>query len=166
MQWEERMVNSVFLDTGTGGRYASSTLIQITKPKYVGTVDKNVQMLLHSTTQSFEQYELTVSNLKGDFEMNVCVTKVNKPDILQLKNPHYEDLIMKHPHLAGVTMLEKSAKDFLPVHLILGSGDFAKLKTETTPKIGKHLEDPVAKLTKLGWVITHPSIGVNRTQII
>ena len=146
----------IFLDTGTGGRYASSTLIQRAKAKYVGTVDKNVQMLLHSTSQSFEQYEVTVSNFKEDFEMKVCVTKVDKPDILKLENPNYKDVIERHQHLAGVTMLEKSDKDYLPVHLILGSGDFAKLKTATAPKIGKTLEDPVAELTKLGWVIYSP----------
>ena len=56
----------IFLDTGTGGRYASSSLIEFTKPKYLGTVDRKVQMLLHSTKQSFQQYELTVANLKGE----------------------------------------------------------------------------------------------------
>ena len=88
--------------------------------------------------------------------MNVRVTKVNKPEILQLENSNYKDVIENHPHLASLTMLEKNDKDYLPVHLILGSGDFAKLKTETTPKIGKNLEDPVAELTKLGWVIYSP----------
>ena len=143
----------IFLDTGTGSRYASSKLIQIAKPKYVGKVDKKVDMLLHSTNQSFEQYELTIENLKGDFEMKVCVNKVSKQEILQLENPRYNEVIERHEHLTGVSMIEESDKDYLPVHLILGSGDFAKLKTKTVPKIGKKPDDPVAELTKLGWIM-------------
>ena len=37
----------------------------------------------------------------------------------------------------------------LPVHLILGAGEYAKLKTESAPKIGEPGE-PVAELTKFG----------------
>ena len=146
----------IFLDTGTGGRYASSTLINLTNPRYVGSMEKKIQMLLHSTEKAFEQYELQISSLDGNFEMNAIVTKVNKPDILQLENPRYGELIKQYEHLSDVNMLDTSTKESLPVHLILGSGDFAKLKTATTPKVGRNLNDPVAEYTKLGWVIYSP----------
>ena len=143
----------IFLDTGTGGCYASSKLIEVTRPKCVGTTHRKVEMLLHSTSKSFDQYELLVENLTGDFAMKVCASKVNKEEILQLENPCYKEVIKRHQHLKGVLMAETSDKDYLPVHLILGSGDFARLKTKTVPKIGSNPDDPVAELTKLGWVM-------------
>ena len=83
-------------------------------------------MLLHTTKQSFQQYELSIESINGNFEMKVSVTKVNKPDTLQLENPQYKDLLSRCSHLAGVRMAEESEKPYLAVHLILGSGDFAR----------------------------------------
>ena len=38
------------------------------------------------------------------------------------------------------------------MHVILASSEYAKLKTDSGPKIGK----PVAELTRFGWVIIFP----------
>ena len=43
-------------------------------------------------------------------------------------------------------------KPRLPVHIILGAGEYAQVKTETPPHIGKDGK-PVAELTKLGWFV-------------
>ena len=43
----------------------------------------------------------------------------------------------------------------LPVHIILGAGDYAKVKTASVPKIGEPGQ-PVAELTKFGWIIMSP----------
>ena len=40
----------------------------------------------------------------------------------------------------------------LPVYLILGTSECAKIKTETVPKMGKPGE-PIAELTRLGWTL-------------
>jgi hypothetical protein len=65
-------------------------------------------------------------------------------------------LLKRYSHLAGVKLSDESVKPSLPVHLILGSGDFAKIKTETAPRLGKKMNDPVAELTKLGWILYSP----------
>ena len=52
-------------------------------------------------------------------------------------------------------MNDVDTKSHLPVHIILGAGDFAKLKTESVPKIGEPGQ-PVAELTKFGWIIMSP----------
>ena len=87
--------------------------------------------------------------------MPVEVTKVDKGELLILENPKYQEVIARNPHLSGVVMNDVDTKSRLPVHIILGAGDFAKLKTESVPKIGEPGQ-PVAELTKFGWIIMSP----------
>ena len=92
---------------------------------------------------------MQLASLDGSFNMEIDVTKANKPRLLELENPRYGKLIAENPHLAGIVMDDDDDKDQLPIHLVLGAGDFARLKTETVPKVGG-INDPVAELTKLG----------------
>ena len=46
-------------------------------------------------------------------------------------------------------------KEQLPVHIILGAGDFAKIKMEKSPRVGK-IGEPFAELTNMGWVMISP----------
>lgn len=55
-------------------------------------------------------------------------------------------------------MEDKESKDILPVHLILGASDYAKIKTETAPRVGA-LGEPIGEKTKLGWTIMSPVKG-------
>ena len=100
---------------------------------------------------------VTIENgdVNGKFAMPVEVTKVDKGELLFLDNPNYEEAIAKNPHLSGVVMNDQDKKSRLPVHLILSAGEYAKLKTESALKIGEPGE-PVAELTKFGWVIMSP----------
>ena len=52
-------------------------------------------------------------------------------------------------------MNENQTKSILSIHVILGESDFLKIKTQERPRIGQ-IADPVAELTKLGWVIVNP----------
>ncbi|XP_068681587.1 uncharacterized protein [Montipora foliosa] len=88
--------------------------------------------------------------------MPVEVTKVDKEELLSLDNPHYQELITKYHHISEVVINDTDTKSYLPVHVILGAGEYAKLKTDKSPKIGKPGE-PVAELTQLGWVIMSPA---------
>ena len=44
------------------------------------------------------------------------------------------------------------------MHLILVAREYAKLRTESAPKIGEPGE-PVAQLTKFGWIMMSPGVG-------
>ena len=52
-------------------------------------------------------------------------------------------------------MNDNDVKDSLPVHVILGSGEYAKIKTQTKPRIGSE-KAPIAELTKFGWFLMGP----------
>ena len=52
-------------------------------------------------------------------------------------------------------MNDPGTKRRLPVHVILRAGGYAKLNTDSGPKIGEPGE-PVAELTRFGWIIMSP----------
>lgn len=71
----------------------------------------------------------------------MTVSKVDKPELMLLQNPKYEELKRKYQHL--VRMDDEGSKPLLPVHLLLGASEYAKIKTVTPP-------------TALGWTIMSP----------
>ena len=83
------------------------------------------------------------------------MTKVDRGTLLSLGNRRYKDLLERYDHLKGVTKDDVDDKEELPVHLILRTNEYAQIKTETRPKIGKPGE-PIAELTRLGWTIMSP----------
>lgn len=98
---------------------------------------------------------IEISDINRKFSMPVEVTRVDKGELLFLDNPKYREMIARYPHLSGVVMNDLDTKCRLPVHLILGAGEYAKLKTESAPKIGEPGQ-PVAEVTKFGWIIMSP----------
>ena len=52
-------------------------------------------------------------------------------------------------------MNDTDKKEQLPVHIILGASDFAKIKIEKVPRVGK-VGEPFAELTKMRWVMMSP----------
>ena len=116
---------------------------------------KRVEMLMASTTARMEVLKTTVSSRSGDYRLKVSLTKVNRGELLSLKNPQYQQLTNTYPHFKGVEMDDTDTKPLLPVHVILGAGVYARIKTDTRPRIGNQGE-PVAERTKLRWAILSP----------
>ena len=143
------------LDTWAGNSLASSALIDLinSKPRE----SKRIEMMLGSVNKVVSVHNLSVNNLEGDFKLNIEVTKVDRNELLTLPNPRYRETLAKFPHLNGVKMLDNDEKPELPVHLILGASEYARIKTETKPKakIGQPSE-PAAELMKFGWTILSP----------
>jgi hypothetical protein len=52
-------------------------------------------------------------------------------------NARYKEIIEKFTYLNGIKMQDVDEKPELPVHLILGASENAKIKTETRPRVGK-----------------------------
>lgn len=67
--------------------------------------------------------------------MNVNLIKVEKGELLTIDN--YEAVIAKYPHLKEVKVRDRDTKPQLPVHVVLGAGKYAKIKTGTRPHVGR-----------------------------
>lgn len=77
--------------------------------------------------------------------------------------PINREIINKNPHLRSVYFHDEDAKATLPVHVVLGSGEYARIKTETKPRIGRE-HAPIAELTKFGWFIMSPGKEFDRNR--
>ena len=140
------------LDTGAGSPYASAALIKWLGKEPARTQHKRIDMMMCSTTQKIEQYDVKISSIRGTFEMATTVSKVDKGVLLSVPNPGYAEKLNKYPHLEGVVMDDVNTKSELPIHLILGASEYSRIKTDTKPRIGKAGE-PIAELTTLGWTM-------------
>jgi hypothetical protein len=143
------------VDSGAGSSYVSAKFIDLLKVKPVDVETKNIDMLIASKAATFEVYNLELHCLDHQFSLTTKVTKINKSELLTVPNPNYIQLCQNHAHLKGVTMNDDSTKPYLPVHVVVGSGDYARIKTGTKPRIGNDNE-PIAELTKFGWYLMSP----------
>ena len=116
------------IDTGAMSSYASAKLLDLLKKKPSETKTKRVDMLISSKVTKLEVYDTVVESLDGSYQMSVKLTKVNKAELLSIDNPKYGQLINKYPHLQGVKITDRDTKDQLPIHVVLGSGEYAREK--------------------------------------
>ena len=76
-----------------------------------------------------KSYDIDIDSVNGDFSLHATVTGIEKAELLTRENPHYNEVIEQHSHLQGVCMDDTDEKAQLPVHIILGAYDFAKIRT-------------------------------------
>ena len=143
------------LDTGAGSSYLSNKLVEIIGKKLIREESRQIDMMLTSVTKRIEIYNVELKNLKGTYRLSINLNKVDRGELLKVPNPNYERLIAEYSHLRGIHMDDRDQKEDLPIHVIIGASDFAKIKTPTKPRIGKEGE-PIAELTNFGWVIMSP----------
>ena len=140
------------IDSGAGSSYVSARLIDLLKVKPADAETKNIDMLVASKAARFKVYNLEFHSLDHRFSLTTKVTKINKSELLAVHKTNYIQLCQNHPHLKRVTLNYDSTKPSLPVHVVLGSGDYTRIKMVTKPRISNHNE-PIAELTKLGWFL-------------
>ena len=128
----------VLINTGVGSSYILVNLIGLLKIKPVNVEVKQVDMLMGTSMTCLETYETSVTSVCGNFKMNVNLIKVEKGELLTTDN--YEAVIAKYPHLEGVKVRDRDNKPQLPVHVVLGAGEYARIKTGTRPHMRR--EEP------------------------
>ena len=148
------------LDSGASHSYASSTLIEQIKARPVKTSTRRIATLMSTTTTKVEEYDLSLEAILRKFVLNARVTKINKRELLTLDNPNYERVLSEYQHLRGVTIDDMTDDRKLPVHLIIGANEYAKIRTQTQARVGRQGE-PVAELTRFGWAIMAPGDGAD-----
>ena len=152
------------VDTGVGSSYASAGLLDYINAKPTKTDVRNIEMLLGTTTRKLDIFHIEIKSTSEDFSLEADVTKIEKHELLTLSNPRYNQILEKYQHLNGVVFNDKDSKEQLPIHLILGVGECAKIKTSARQKVGVP-GDPVAELTKFGWILVSPGQGVDLSQM-
>jgi hypothetical protein len=153
------------LVTGAGSSYTSAALLNCLKRRDCHRETRRVEMMLGAVTREMELSTINVQSVESDFNINVNVTKVEKPQLLQVDNPNYPQLIANYPHLREITMNENDRKPKLPIHLILGASDYICIKTNQPARVGKTGE-PVAEQTKFGWTIIAKGGGIDYTALL
>ena len=143
------------LDTGAGSSYASSFLLDILNTQPIRKETKTIEMMMSSTNAKIEIFNVTIENLKKTFALQTEVNKVNRKVLINLPNPNYDTMKERYNHLRQVELNDNDTKPELPIHLILGASEYARIKTDNRPKIGKQ-GDPVAEFTRFGWTIMCP----------
>ena len=71
----------------------------------------------------------------------------------------------KYAYLSDIIITDHDTKKDLPVHAILGAGDYTKIKTQERVTVGQPGE-PIAELTRLGWVVISPGQESGRTNFL
>ena len=94
-----------------------------------------------------------MSNQEGFFKLNV--DRIEKDILLTVVNPNYKTLLQCYSYVRGVFIDDDDTKGKLPVNIVLGASNFLEINTNMPARIGKTSE-PVARLTKFGWVVMPP----------
>ena len=94
-------------------------------------------MMIRTTTRNIKIYQVEVSDVEGDYSIDLEVSKVDRLVFISLTNPNNQSLCMECNHLKDITVNNKDTKSLLPVHLVLGASEYARIKTKTPPRMGK-----------------------------
>ena len=152
------------LDTGAGSAYASSTLIDRLNIDPSRKETRQIEMLMHTANRKIEVYKLKITNVEESFQLCTEVSKIEKPSLLSISNPHYEQLIQKFNHLKGINMVDTSDQERYPINLILGTNEICKSKTTVRARVGTPGQ-PIAEYTKFGWVIMSPGKDLDFSEV-
>ena len=134
------------VDSGSNSSYVSAIVADMMRKKPSKSTTRRVEMLMGTHTTKLELYDAELSSIDGEFKMDVKLTKVNKTQLLTIPNPQYEKITTAYPYLKQVSIVDRDTKDQLPIRVILGVGDYAKIKTNSKPLVGK-VRELIAELT-------------------
>ena len=106
-------------------------------------------------TKRSEIFNVQASDTEEKYAIPLSVTRIDRAELLSVENPNYAVMISKYPHLKGVYMEDTDLKKMLPVHVILGASDYARIKTRESQRTGA-MGEPVAEYTRFGWTTMSP----------
>jgi len=128
------------LDTGAGSSYASAYLLDMLDKKPKRTETKTVEMMMSSKNTKIDIYDVEIANLEKTFKLRTELNKVQRNVLINIDNPRYDQMKRDYPHLSDVVMSDADTKAELPIHVILGTSEYARIKTQTKPKLGNQGE--------------------------
>ena len=153
------------LDSGSGSNYISASLAKALMKKPKRTEQRKIEMLMSSTNTKVDIYDLDLHSLNTRFSTTCEVSKVQKDVLLMIPNPNYKMMQETFHHLRGINFNDEIDKDELQVHMIIGVDVYCKIKVKKEPRI-KEPGQPVAELTKFGWVLMSPGEEINKQTFL
>ena len=124
------------IDTGPGSSYASSKLINKINKKPIRRETKRIETLMHSVVKKTEIYQFEIGDINQEFKIGIEINKLEKEVLLELPNPNYPEIQKSYNHLKDIIINDTVTKKKLPVHVILGAGDYTKIKTQERARVG------------------------------
>ena len=153
------------IDTGAGSSYASSKLINKINKKPIRRETKRIETLMHSVVKKTEIYQFEIGDINQEFKIGIEINKLEKEVLLELPNPNYPEIQKFYNHLKDITIDNTGTKKELPVDMLLEAGHYTKIKTQEMARVGQPGE-PIAELTKLGWVVISPGEETSVTKML
>ena len=123
----EGVICRALIDSGSGSSYVLAVLASKINKKPKKREPKKIEMMFHNTTKWVEILDVTIQNIEGNFELKTQLNKVEK-DTLTLPDPNYLEIISHYPHMNDIKLNDIVKKKELPVYVILGVSDYAKIK--------------------------------------
>ena len=108
---------------------------------------QRIDMLMGSKTSQMEIYDAKISSIDGSFKLEAKLTKINKTELLTIDNPEYGNLIERYQHLDAVRMDDRDSKERLPIYVILGVGEYARIKMSP----GAEFDKGTMFMTQTSW---------------
>ena len=135
------------IGNGAKPAYASSTLINHINKKSVRTETKKIETLMSTNIRKIKIYSEKIQVF------------------LELPNPKYRELLNIFANLRDLQINDHDLKSKLPVLVILDISGYTKIKTQERPRVGRPGE-PIAELTKFGWVFASPGQETGVTNML
>lgn len=143
------------LDTGSGSSFTSVKLISALKKKRNNVKIRRIETMLGSTTTNVETFTAKFSSVAGKFVKEIELSKVHKSEIMMVKNTNYESQLARYNHLNGIKIADGDDRQKIPIHVVLGAGEYAAVKTSTPLRMGPPGQTVLEK-TQLRWTIMSP----------
>ena len=115
------------MDSSTSHSYASSKAINLIKAESKEYEFAPNRHACRRRNQNYASLRSCHAFCDWRFHTKRICHENRKRELLTLDNPRYSDLLNNHLHLRGVTMEDSDTKVHLPMHVIIGANDFAKI---------------------------------------
>ena len=142
------------IDTMSSASYVGSHLIKTLGLKPIRTENKSTETLFDTKhfTKSAKIYNLPLTASNG-YKLDIEAIRVEGRDYITKNHhqPNIKQLKQLYPKLRNV---EISDTNGMHTDVLLGQRDFARIRTQTPPLVGKGPIYPTVELTKMGHVLS------------
>ena len=152
----------IMIYSGSGSSYVCTNLLTQLKLRPSRSEKRIIEQMYGTVTRRVEVYKAKItSDVVEDFEMDLMCINGEKEILTFLPNPRIKSLKKKYDRFRCLSFSDEGAMDdMLPVHLILGTSDFQRIRTTEPLVLGPNPDcDPGAEFTMLGWTLSGKIVG-------